>query len=100
MELTINEPTAATIAYGIEKTGGEHTILVFDLSSGTFNVTLLTIDNSVFEVNTSNVNTHQGGENFDQSVMQYFIKMTKKKSNIDIKWNHTVCVKRVPSSQH
>merc|ERR1712038_595631 len=80
----INEPTAAAIAYGMDKTGGESNVLVFDLGGGTFDVTLLTIDNGVFEVLATNGDTHLGGEDFDQRVMQFFIKMMKKKSNIDI----------------
>jgi heat shock protein 5 len=80
----INEPTAAAIAYGMDKTGKESNVLVFDLGGGTFDVTLLTIDNGVFEVLATNGDTHLGGEDFDQRVMQYFIKMMKKKSNVDI----------------
>jgi len=80
----INEPTAAAIAYGMDKTGGESNVLVFDLGGGTFDVTLLTIDNGVFEVLSTNGDTHLGGEDFDQRVMQYFIKMMKKKSSVDI----------------
>jgi len=80
----INEPTAAAIAYGMDKTGGESNVLVFDLGGGTFDVTLLTIDNGVFEVLSTNGDTHLGGEDFDQRVMQYFIKMMKKKSQVDI----------------
>mmetsp|Transcript_824 Transcript_824/g.1303 ORF Transcript_824/g.1303 Transcript_824/m.1303 type:complete len:508 (+) Transcript_824:146-1669(+) len=80
----INEPTAAAIAYGMDKTGGESNVLVFDLGGGTFDVTLLTIDNGVFEVLATNGDTHLGGEDFDQRVMQYFIKMMKKKSDVDI----------------
>jgi len=70
----INEPTAAAIAYGIDQTGGEKTILVFDLGGGTFDVTLLTIENGVFEVLATNGDTHLGGEDFDQRVMQYCLK--------------------------
>jgi len=80
----INEPTAAAIAYGMDKKGGEKNILVFDLGGGTFDVTLLTIDNGVFEVLATNGDTHLGGEDFDQRVMQYFIKMMKKKGDGDI----------------
>lgn len=80
----INEPTAAAIAYGLDKKGKEQNILVFDLGGGTFDVTLLTIDNGVFEVLATNGDTHLGGEDFDQRVMQYFIKMIKKKNNVDI----------------
>jgi len=84
VERIINEPTAAAIAYGMDKTGGESNVLVFDLGGGTFDVTLLTIDNGVFEVLATNGDTHLGGEDFDQRVMQYFIKMMKKKNNVDI----------------
>ena len=65
----INEPTAAAIAYGMDKKGGEKNILVFDLGGGTFDVTLLTIDNGVFEVLATNGDTHLGGEDFDQRLM-------------------------------
>jgi len=75
----INEPTAAAIAYGLDKKGGEQNILVFDLGGGTFDVTALTIDNGVFEVLATNGDTHLGGEDFDQRVMQYFVKAFKKK---------------------
>lgn len=80
----INEPTAAAIAYGMDKKGGEKNILVFDLGGGTFDVTLLTIDNGVFEVLATNGDTHLGGEDFDQRVMAYFIKMMKKKGEGDV----------------
>merc|ERR1719502_802585 len=68
----------------MDKKGGEKNILVFDLGGGTFDVTLLTIDNGVFEVLATNGDTHLGGEDFDQRVMQYFIKMMKKKGDGDI----------------
>merc|ERR1712085_147461 len=68
----------------MDKTGGESNVLVFDLGGGTFDVTLLTIDSGVFEVLATNGDTHLGGEDFDQRVMQYFIKMMKKKSDVDI----------------
>jgi heat shock protein 5 len=80
----INEPTAAAIAYGLDKKGKEQNILVFDLGGGTFDVTALTIDNGVFEVLATNGDTHLGGEDFDQRVMQYFVKMIKKKYEKDI----------------
>merc|ERR1711871_811484 len=80
----INEPTAAAIAYGLDKKGGEKNILVFDLGGGTFDVTLLTIDNGVFEVLATNGDTDLGGEDFDQRVMQYFIKMLKKRDGLDL----------------
>jgi len=104
----INEPTAAAIAYGMDKKG-EKNILVFDLGGGTFDVTLLTIDNGVFEVLATNGDTHLGGEDFDQRVMQYFIKMFKKQNKSDLSTDKRSLqklrreverVKRALSTQH
>lgn len=81
----INEPTAAAIAYGLDKKEGEKNVLVFDLGGGTFDVSLLTIDNGVFEVVSTNGDTHLGGEDFDQRVMDHFIKLYKKKKGKDIR---------------
>merc|ERR1712227_1133393 len=80
----INEPTAAAIAYGLDKEGGEKNILVFDLGGGTFDVTVLTIDNGVFEVVATNGDTHLGGEDFDQRVMEYMMKIFKRKHKKDM----------------
>eukprot|EP00210_Caulerpa_lentillifera_P004243 g4047.t1 len=79
----INEPTAAAIAYGLDKKG-EKNILVFDLGGGTFDVSILTIEDGLFEVVATHGDTHLGGEDFDQRVMQYFIKLIKKKYDKDI----------------
>uniref|UniRef100_F7BHA0 78 kDa glucose-regulated protein n=1 Tax=Ciona intestinalis TaxID=7719 RepID=F7BHA0_CIOIN len=81
----INEPTAAAIAYGINKKGEESNVLVFDLGGGTFDVSLLTIDSGVFEVVSTNGDTHLGGEDFDQRVMEYFLKVYKKKKGKDVR---------------
>merc|ERR1711879_1128901 len=83
----INEPTAAAIAYGLDKKEGEKNILVFDLGGGTFDVSLLTIDGGVFEVVSTNGDTHLGGEDFDQRVMDYFMKLYKKKTGKDVRKN-------------
>uniref|UniRef100_A0A7S3E1M8 Uncharacterized protein n=1 Tax=Chloropicon laureae TaxID=464258 RepID=A0A7S3E1M8_9CHLO len=105
----INEPTAAAIAYGLDKKGGEKNILVFDLGGGTFDVSILTIDNGVFEVISTNGDTHLGGEDFDQRVMQYFIKLIKKKHQKDVTTDKRAMqklrreaerAKRALSSQH
>lgn len=80
----MNEPTAAAIAYGLDKKSGEKNILVFDLGGGTFDVSILTIDNGVFEVVSTSGDTHLGGEDFDQRVMDHFIKLIKKKDGKDI----------------
>jgi len=74
----INEPTAAAIAYGLNK-AGEKNILVFDLGGGTFDVSLLTIDDGFFEVVATNGDTHLGGEDFDNRMMKYFVDMLKKR---------------------
>mmetsp|Transcript_14350 Transcript_14350/g.28325 ORF Transcript_14350/g.28325 Transcript_14350/m.28325 type:complete len:662 (-) Transcript_14350:252-2237(-) len=79
----INEPTAAAIAYGLDNKGGEKNILVFDLGGGTFDVSMLTIDNGVFEVIATNGDTHLGGEDFDRRVMDYMLKLFKKKAGKD-----------------
>merc|ERR1712054_138510 len=83
----INEPTAAAIAYGLDKKGAtsEKNILVYDLGGGTFDVSILTIDQGVFEVLATNGDTHLGGEDFDQRIMDHFIKLFKRKTKIDIK---------------
>ena len=80
----INEPTAAAIAYGLDKKGKEQNILVFDLGGGTFDVSILTIDSGVFEVISTSGDTHLGGEDFDQRVMEYFIKLIKRKYDKDV----------------
>lgn len=104
----INEPTAAAIAYGLDKKG-EKNILVFDLGGGTFDVSLLTIDNGVFEVVATNGDTHLGGEDFDQRVMEHFIKLFKKKHDKDMRKDARAVqklrrevekAKRALSSQH
>ena len=74
MRVFSHRRTAAAIAYGMDKKEGEKNILVFDLGGGTFDVTMLTIDNGVFEVLATNGDTHLGGEDFDQRVMEHFIK--------------------------
>lgn len=105
----MNEPTAAAIAYGLNKKGGEMNILVFDLGGGTFDVSILTIDNGVFEVLATSGDTHLGGEDFDHRVMDHFIKLIKKKYNKDISKDNRALgklrkecerAKRALSSQH
>ncbi|CAN0032376.1 unnamed protein product, partial [Hapterophycus canaliculatus] len=106
----INEPTAAALAYGMDrKSTQEKNILVYDLGGGTFDVSLLTIDDGVFEVLATNGDTHLGGEDFDQRVMQYFMKVFKKKTGVDITGDNKATqklrreverVKRVLSTQH
>lgn len=80
----VNEPTAAAIAYGLDKTEGERQIIVYDLGGGTFDVSLLTIDRGVFEVLATAGDTHLGGEDFDQRVINFFAKKYNKENNVDI----------------
>ncbi|OAQ96840.1 hypothetical protein LLEC1_03877 [Akanthomyces lecanii] len=80
----VNEPTAAAIAYGLDKTDGERQIIVYDLGGGTFDVSLLSIDEGVFEVLATAGDTHLGGEDFDQRVINHFAKSYNKKNSVDI----------------
>ena len=80
----INEPTAAALAYGLEK-GKEEKIVVFDLGGGTFDVSILELGDGVFEVKSTNGDTHLGGEDFDNTIVNYFISEFKKTDGIDLK---------------
>jgi endoplasmic reticulum chaperone BiP len=82
----VNEPTAAAIAYGLDKKndGKESQIIVYDLGGGTFDVSLLSIDEGVFEVMATAGDTHLGGEDFDQRVVDHFVKLYNKKNSVDI----------------
>eukprot|EP00769_Ergobibamus_cyprinoides_P004715 gnl/Ergobibamus_cyprinoides/901.p2 GENE.gnl/Ergobibamus_cyprinoides/901~~gnl/Ergobibamus_cyprinoides/901.p2 ORF type:complete len:503 (+),score=284.16 gnl/Ergobibamus_cyprinoides/901:440-1948(+) len=82
----INEPTAAAIAYGLNNVsdGAEKNVLVFDLGGGTFDVSLLTIDEGVFEVVATNGDTHLGGEDFDNRVVDYFVQLWREKTGLDL----------------
>jgi molecular chaperone DnaK len=80
----INEPTAAALAYGIDKEE-LHTVLVWDLGGGTFDVSILELDNGVFEVKATNGDTYLGGDDWDQRVMQWLAEEFKKEHNIDLK---------------
>ncbi len=83
----INEPTAAAIAYGLDKKTEEKNVLIFDLGGGTFDVSLLTIDDGIFEVKATAGDTHLGGEDFDNILMKHFIDEFKRKNKIDISEN-------------
>ena len=83
----INEPTAAAMAYGLDKSDGERQIIVYDLGGGTFDVSLLSIDNGFFQVLATAGDTHLGGEDFDYRVIRHFTKLFNKKNNVDITTN-------------
>ena len=106
----INEPTAAAIAYGLDKKDSkERNVLIFDLGGGTFDVSLLSIEDGIFEVKATNGHTHLGGEDFDNRLVDFCMAEFKKKSKIDISTNNrslrrlrTQCekAKRTLSSAH
>merc|ERR1711871_63777 len=83
----INEPTAAAIAYGLDKKGAEKNVLIFDLGGGTFDVSLLTIEEGIFEVKATAGDTHLGGEDFDTILVEYCINEFKKKNKKDLREN-------------
>ncbi|CAH2326267.1 heat shock 70 kDa -like [Pelobates cultripes] len=84
----INEPTAAAIAYGLDKSGrGERNVLIFDLGGGTFDVSILTIDDGIFEVKSTAGDTHLGGEDFDNRMVNHFVEEFKRKHKKDLSQN-------------
>ena len=83
----INEPTAAAIAYGLDNKTNEQNVLIFDLGGGTFDVSLLNIDEGIFEVRATAGDTHLGGEDFDNLLMQHFMSEFKRKHKLDMSGN-------------
>ena len=84
VERIINEPTAAALAYGLDKQDKSHTVLVYDLGGGTFDVSVLELGDGVFEVKGTGGNNHLGGDDFDERIMDYLIKEFKKENNVDL----------------
>ncbi|MDQ1442265.1 MAG: molecular chaperone DnaK [Acidimicrobiaceae bacterium] len=80
----INEPTAAALAYGLDKEGADQTVLVFDLGGGTFDVSVLEIGEGVFEVKSTSGNTHLGGDDWDQRVIDWLVKSFKDTEGVDL----------------
>ena len=80
----INEPTAAALAYGLDKEGKDQTILVFDLGGGTFDVSVLEIGDGVFEVKSTSGNTHLGGDDWDQRVIDWMVSEFKNAHGVDL----------------
>jgi molecular chaperone DnaK len=80
----INEPTAAALAYGLDKEGAEQTILVFDLGGGTFDVSVLELGDGVFEVKSTNGDNHLGGDNFDKAIVDWMVAEFKRDQGIDL----------------
>ena len=84
VERIINEPTAAALAYGLDKQDNAHTVLVYDLGGGTFDVSILDLGDGVFEVKSTAGNNRLGGDDFDKRIMDYIVKDIKKEHNIDL----------------
>ena len=84
VERIINEPTAAALAYGIDKQENAHTILVYDLGGGTFDVSILDLGDGVFEVKSTSGNNKLGGDDFDQRIMDYIVSEFKKENSVDL----------------
>jgi molecular chaperone DnaK len=80
----INEPTAAALSYGLDKEGSDQTVLVFDLGGGTFDVSVLEIGDGVFEVKSTSGNTHLGGDDWDQRIIDWLVSDFKKAENVDL----------------
>ncbi|GME68654.1 unnamed protein product [[Candida] boidinii] len=89
----VNEPTAAALAYGLEKNDA-NVVAVFDLGGGTFDISILDIDNGVFEVKSTNGDTHLGGEDFDISLVRYIVDAFKKESGINLE-NDRMAIQRI-----
>lgn len=83
----VNEPTVAAIAYHLNKKGGEQKIVIYDLGGGTFDISLLSVDDSVFKTLATVGDTHLGDEDFDNHVTDYFVKQYKKKTGMDVSNN-------------
>ncbi|MDD5608325.1 MAG: molecular chaperone DnaK [Ignavibacterium sp.] len=81
----INEPTAAALAYGLDKKTGDHTVAVYDLGGGTFDISILQLGDGVFEVKSTNGDTHLGGDDFDQRLINYLADEFKKQEGIDLR---------------
>ena len=84
VERIINEPTAAALAYGIDKQDDTHTVLVYDLGGGTFDVSILELGDGVFEVKATAGNNRLGGDDFDQRIMDYLVDTFKKENGVDL----------------
>ena len=80
----INEPTAAALAYGLDKQENTHTVLVYDLGGGTFDVSVMELGDGVFEVKATAGNNHLGGDDFDERIMNYLVEQFKKENGVDL----------------
>ena len=93
----INEPTAAALAYGLDKEGADQTILVFDLGGGTFDVSVLELGDGVFEVKSTNGDNHLGGDNFDKAIVDWMMaefKRTRASTSAPTRWRSSASTRR------
>src|SRR5574344_1044856 len=97
VERIINEPTAAALAYGLDKQDKNQTILVYDLGGGTFDVSILELGDGVFEVKSTSGNTHLGGDDFDNKLVAYIISEIDKQEGINLK-NDKMAMQRIKES--
>jgi molecular chaperone DnaK len=95
----INEPTAAALAYGMDKKGADKTIAVYDLGGGTFDISILEIGEGVFQVKSTNGNTQLGGDDFDRVIMQYLVAEFKKDQGIDLSKDKIALQRLLESSE-
>lgn len=94
VERIINEPTAAALAYGLDKQDKSQTVLVYDLGGGTFDVSILELGDGVFEVKSTSGNNHLGGDDFDERIMDYLVEQFKKENGIDLS-NDKMAMQRI-----
>ena len=94
VERIINEPTAAALAYGIDKKGKEEKVAIFDLGGGTFDISILEISDGTFEVLATNGDTHLGGDNFDSVIIQWLLDEFKKDTGVEL-WKDAIAMQRV-----
>ncbi|MCF7830885.1 molecular chaperone DnaK [Candidatus Gracilibacteria bacterium] len=94
VERIINEPTAAALAYGIDKQGKEEKVAVFDLGGGTFDISILEISDGTFEVLATNGDTHLGGDNFDSAIIKWLVDDFKKDTGVEL-WKDPIAMQRV-----
>ena len=95
----INEPTAASLAYGLDKEG-DHKIAVYDFGGGTFDITLMEVGEGVFEVLSTNGNTHLGGSDMDQALVDYFAEIFKKQYNLDLRKDPKALQRLIEASEN
>ncbi|MBT3704521.1 molecular chaperone DnaK [Candidatus Peregrinibacteria bacterium] len=95
----INEPTAAALAYGVDKKGGDKTVAVYDLGGGTFDISILDLGEGVFKVLSTNGNTQLGGDDFDRKIMEYLVAEFKKDQGVDLSKDKTAVQRLLEASE-